>query len=195
MADPDYFTLAELKALPDCADFSDARIEAAAAYFTAIVEREIGYPLIPRVFTVTTDGSGVEALNLPHTYIRSVVSATVDGSAVDPGLLSVSNGRLRYLDSTLWVGEVDSVTVTYTAGNFEACPADVKDAVMWATRDRLLSQGDMAGVDARRTSITTDFGTTNYVLPGEKRPTGYPDLDAVIASYKRSSFYGSLSIG
>jgi hypothetical protein len=58
---------------------------------------------------------------------------------------------------------------------------------MWATRDRLLGQGDMAGIDVRRTTVATEFGTTSYVLPGEKRPTGYPDLDALIASYIRTA--------
>jgi hypothetical protein len=57
---------------------------------------------------------------------------------------------------------------------------------MWATRDRLLSQDQRAGSDARRTTVNTEYGTTTYVLPGEKRPTGYPELDAVLASRQRS---------
>ena len=35
--------------------------------------------------------------------------------------------------------------------------------------------------------MTTEFGNTNYVQPGEKRPTGYPALDAAIAGYERTS--------
>jgi hypothetical protein len=194
VADPDYFTLAEFRALPDCSGsaFSDAEINAAAAYFVAIVEREIGEPFIPRSFTETLDGTGDTCLILSHAYIRSITSLTVDGVTVSPTLLTTVAGVLRYSTSggslgTIWTPGVGNVVVTYSAGRFTTCPADIKNAVMWATRDRLLSQSDQNGVDIRRTSVTTDYGTTSYVLPGEKRPTGYPELDALIASYVRNT--------
>jgi hypothetical protein len=88
---------------------------------------------------------------------------------------------------TVWTCGVSNVTVVYSAGDFATCPADIKDAVMWATRDRLLSQDARTGSDARKTTVNTEYGTTTYVLPGEKRPTGYPELDALIASYLRST--------
>jgi hypothetical protein len=88
----------------------------------------------------------------------------------------------------VWTAGAGNVVVTYTAGRYTTCPDDIKDAVMWATRDRLLSQGDRAGIDVRRTSMSNDLGgTTTYLLPGEKRPTGYPDLDALISSYTRTT--------
>ncbi len=46
-------------------------------------------------------------------------------------------------------------------------------------------KGDLSGVDVRKTSVNTDFGTTNYILPGEKRPTGYPELDAILLRRSR----------
>jgi hypothetical protein len=109
---------------------------------------------------------------------------------VSVSLLTVDAvGRLRYKDGySRWSGSaVANVVVTYTAGLYSACPPDVKDAVMWAVRDRLLGQDDRAGIDIRKTSQSNDLGgVTTYILPGEKRPTGYPDLDAVIASRQRS---------
>jgi hypothetical protein len=57
---------------------------------------------------------------------------------------------------------------------------------LWAARDRLMSQGSQNGIDVRRTSVTNDLGgTIQYVLPGEKRPSGYPELDAVIGRWSR----------
>jgi hypothetical protein len=190
MADPDYFTLAEFRALPDCSGntYTDAQINAAAAYFTAIVERELGQPMIPRDVTQTLDGNYSSRLLLSSPYVRSITTVTVGGTTVSPAGLTASAGVLRYLDGTsIWTGGVANIVVTYSAGQFDECPADIKDAVLWATRDRLMSQSDQAGVDVRRTSITTDFGTTNYILPGEKRPTGYPDLDAAIAGRLRTA--------
>lgn len=186
---PDYFTLAELRALPDCGSttFTDAQIEGAAAYFTAIVEREVGYALIPRAFTDTLDGAGGRDLILTQGYVRSLTGVEVDGNVVSTSLLTVSGGVVRYLDGSTWSDDIANVEVTYAAGRYAECPDDIKDACLWATRDRLLSQSDQSGIDVRKTSMSTDFGTTNYILPGEKRPTGYPDLDAAIAGYVRTS--------
>lgn len=193
MTDPDYFTLVEFRLLPDCGGsaFTDAQILAAAAYFTTIVEREVKRPFIPRTYTDTLDGNGRTGLVLTHPNVRSLTSVTVSGVAVTVGNLTATSGVLRYSTSgggelTTWTSGTSNVVAVYTAGDFATCPPDVKDAVMWATRDRLLSQGDQNGVDIRRTSITTDYGTTSYVLPGANSPTGYPDLDALIASYRRN---------
>lgn len=188
---PDYFTLAEFRALPDMADdtvYTDAKVDAAAAYFTAIVERELGTSLVPRTVTETLDGTGSSTLLLSTPYVRSVTSITVGGSIVDTAGIVSAGGVLRYTSPGFpWTSGVANVVVTYQAGQFDECPADIKDAVMWATRDRLLSQADQSGVDVRKTSVSTDFGTTNYILPGEKRPTGYPDLDAAIAGRQRAT--------
>lgn len=194
MADPDYFTDAEFRGLPDMSDtqvYTAAQVLAAAAYFTAIVEREVfgetGEGFVPRSLTETFDGDGSLALVLRTMNVRSLTSVTVGGVTVSVGGLTGVGGSLRYLDGgTGWGRGVANIVVTYSAGRYDECPPDVKDAVMQATRDRLLAQNDQSGVDIRRTSVTTDYGTTSYVLPGENRPTGYPDLDAVIASYKRS---------
>jgi hypothetical protein len=188
VADPDYFTTAAVVALPDCAGFVEADILAAAAYFVEIVEREVGRPFIPRTYTETFSGCGSRTLVLAHANVRSLTSVTVDGVSVTTTLLSSASGVLRYLDGTAWSSvQPSNVVVTYVAGKYATCPADIKDAVLQATRDRLLGQTDAAGIDIRRTSQSNELGgTTTYVLPGEKRPTGYPDLDALIASYSRN---------
>lgn len=188
---PDYFTLTEFRALPDMANattYPDARVEASAAYFTSVVEREVGAPFIPRSVTETLDGTGASTLVLSTIHVRSLTSVTVGGVAVTVGDLTAEYGILRYLNGgTSWAGGVQNVTVTYMAGEFAVCPPDIKEPVMWATRDRLLNQATSAGVDARKTSVQTEFGTTNYVLPGERRPTGYPELDAAIAGRQRTT--------
>lgn len=195
---PDYFTLAEFRLLPDMDDttaYPDARVEAAAEHFTSIVEREVGVPFVPRTVTETLDGSGGLALVLSSSHVRSVTTVTVDGTAVDVSGLSGQYGLLRYSDgSSLWTVGIGNVEVTYEAGEYATCPADIKEPVMWAVRDRLLEQSSNAGIDARKTSATNEFGgTINYVLPGEKRPTGYPELDAAIAGRMRSDHVGGFA--
>lgn len=198
MADPDYFTVAEFQAdMPDCSDFTEAEILAAAAHFTTIVEREVfgedGGGFVPRAVTTAIDGPGGSLLILPHANVSTITSITVGGVTVDPDDLSCRNGMVRYLVPTNgWTCGIDNIEVTYTVGKYAECPADVKSAVMWATRDRLISQSAEHTQDPRQSSMTNDLGgTVTYVLPGEKRPTGYPELDALIASYQRSaSVYG-----
>jgi hypothetical protein len=193
VADPDYFTLAELRALPDCSGstFTDAQINAAAAHFVDIVEREVGFPMISRTLVESYDGGRYEIF-LRSPLVVSVTSATENGTTVTDTLRVTPSGILtRYASASTftpkaWLPGYGNVTVTYVAGK-TACPDDVKGAVMWATRDRLLSQTDQSGIDVRRTTVNNDFGTTTYVLPGEKRPTGFPELDAIIASHKRVS--------
>ena len=188
---PEYFTLAEIQALPDMAAASTAAVDAAEAYFVKIVERELDRAFVPRTITDELDGNGTGTLYLTRSDVISLTSVMVDGVSVSTALLTGRHGRLRYKVSnggwhTPFLRGVANVTVVYSAGQATP-PADIKDAVMWATRDRLLSQDYRTGSDARRTSVNTQFGTTTYVLPGEKRPTGYPELDAVIASYMRST--------
>lgn len=188
MADPDYFTLDEFQALPNCGQFDETDVLAAAAFFTEIVEREIGEPFVKRTVTETLDGRGTDSLVLGSPYV-TLTSVAVGGSSVDVSGLTATSGVLRYsgYGGTAWAVGASNVVVTYQAGRWTEPPADIKDAVMWATRDRLMAHGDQNDVDVRRTSMTNDYGTTNYVLPGEKRPTGYPELDALIASYVRTT--------
>lgn len=199
MADPDYFTAVEFLALPDMTSLgpSNPTILGAAAALTSIVEREVGAPFVPRVFVDTLNGNGQAGLVLNQTHVVTITGVTVSGVAVDVTQLRAVSGVLRYINPQgyvtgyPWFPGAGNVVVTYTAGQYATCPADVKDAVMWATRDKILTQGSAAGVNARRTSVSTAQGVETYLLPGEKRPTGYPPLDAVIASYQRvTPLYG-----
>lgn len=192
MADPDYFTTAEFQDLPDCSEFDEPEILKAAAYFTSIVERETGQTFVPRDITDERDGNGTATVLLSRSNVRSLTSVTVDGIAVSTGLVTARGGRLRYKTTGYGWRQpfprgVANVTVAYSAG-YDECPEDMKDSVMQATRDRLISQSGENAIDVRRTSMTNDLGgTVSYVLPGEKRPTGYPELDALIASYLRTA--------
>lgn len=190
----EYFTLAEFRKLPDVGGkrFKDSEIEAAEAYFVKIVEREIGVNYQARSVTDTLDGEGTDTLLLSRSDVNTLTSVTVDGTVVDKTLFVVRHGVLRYKLAgssatfyTFPVG-VGNVVVVYTAG-LSSPPGDIKDAVMQATRDRLLTQADANGIDPRRTSMTTEYGTTTYVLPSGQNPTGYPELDALIASYQRTA--------
>jgi hypothetical protein len=78
------------------------------------------------------------------------------------------------------------VAVTYEAGYSATPPADVKEAALQATRWRLLATNSNSDMNARQTSSTNEMGgTVQYSVAGPDRPTGYPDVDAVIMGWKR----------
>lgn len=188
MADPDYFTLDEFRELPQMGDtdkYSDDRINAVAASLTAIIEREVGTSFVARTVTETVDGPHHSTdLALRSPYVLALTSLSVDDAAVDSDAVTLRGGVIRYLAGQWWTWGIGNVAVTYESGYSNEPPADIKEALMWAARDRLMATSATAGIDARRTSLITEQGTVNYVLAGENRPTGYPELDAAILGWK-----------
>lgn len=195
----EYFTEAELRALPQMDNetkFTLARCEAAAAYIVAVIEREVGTSFISRTVTGQTyDGDGTSVLRLRTPHVLSVTSATVGGVAVTD-TLTVRGGLLRRYASGasvpgMWAKGLDNIAVTYASGYSSTVPADVKEAALKGTRAHLLSTMANSAMDDRRTSMTSDMGTVSFVVAGADRPTGYPDVDAVIMAWrKRLNVYG-----
>ena len=188
----EYFTEAELRALPQMDNetkFTLARCEAAAAYIVAIIEREVGTSFISRTVTAEKyDGDGTINLWLRALRVLSVTSATENGIAVTD-TLSFRNGALRRYSASSyspnrWASGIDNITVTYASGYSSTVPADVKEAALKGTRAHLLSTMANSAMDDRRTSMTSDMGTVSFVVAGTDRPTGYPDVDAVIMAWR-----------
>jgi hypothetical protein len=191
MSDPDYFTLPELNALPNMAEakYTDQRKLAAAAYITGIIERTCRTSFIPRTFTETHDG-GARQIILSKAYVRSVTSATENGVPVTDVLRTTAAGiltRYQAADSyapQLWATGVNNVSVTYVAGYSDACPLDLKEVALQATRWRLMSTNSNSDMNARQTSISNEQGVVQFTTAGKDRPTGYPDIDAVIIGWR-----------
>jgi hypothetical protein len=91
---PEYFTLAELRTLPDMSSESDSRIEAAAAWAVGIIEREVGTSFVARTVTGEIHDGGTDAIVLDRPYVLSVTSATENGAAVTD-TLRVRDGIVR----------------------------------------------------------------------------------------------------
>lgn len=196
---PDYFTLPELRALPNMYEtdrYPDARVESVAASVTAIIDREVfgasGVGFVERPLTETVDGNGLDTLILGTPYVRSVTALTVGGTVTDYSTLLVEGGVLRYPTSGVWPSGRGNIAVTYLAGYSETPPADIKEAALVATRWRLMATNSNAEMNARQTSISNDVGgTIQFSVAGADRPTGYPDVDATIIGWRnRIPSYG-----
>jgi len=99
MTDPDYFTLAAFRLLPDMSNttkYPDANVLAAAQYVTAIIEREVGTSFIARTVTGELHDGGRQEIPLRRAYVLSVTSATEDGVAVTDTLRATSGVLRRF---------------------------------------------------------------------------------------------------
>lgn len=187
---PEYFTLAELRALPDMSSESDSRIEAAAAWAVGVIEREVGTSFVARTITGEIHDGGRDAIVLDRPYVLSVTSATENGTTVTDtlrvrgGIVRRFSGATSFTPIT-WASGCGNVAVTYQAGYSSTPPADIKEAALAATRWHLL-EGRASNVHSpRQTSITNELGgTVNFAVAGTDRPTGYPDVDAVIVGWR-----------
>lgn len=194
--------MADFRLLPDMAsatNYPDALVLEAAAYITAIIDREIfgsvqgqliGF--IPRTITETLDGSGYNHLVLSTPYVRSLTSVTIGGTSVGTSGVDVQGGVLRYTNRGVWTSGIGNVVVQYTAGFGTAVPADIRGAAMHGTRYRLLTTSAKSSQAARAVSTSNEAGgTTTYVIAGPDRPTGFPEVDAVIMGWKaRTASFG-----
>lgn len=186
----DYFTEAELKALPDMSGETTARITAAAAWAVGVIEREVGTSFVARTVTDEEHDGGGHAIVLDSPFVLSVTSATEDGVAVTDTLRARGGVLRRFSGATSftpnsWATGYGNVAVTYESGYSTAPPADIKEAALQATRWHLL-EGRASNVTApRQTSSTNDMGgTVSYAVAGKDRPTGYPEVDAVIVGWR-----------
>lgn len=193
MAQPDYFTLAEVRALPDVSNagkYSDERVLDVAAQFVAIIEREVGVAFVERTVTAERHDGGTDEIALHHGYVRSVDSATENGVTVTDTLSADAGGvLLRFSGANggtpiSWASGRRNVSVTYTHGYADTVPADIKAQTLKAVRLELMATSSTNSTSARQTSLSTESGVLGFVVAGPDRPTGYPELDAVIAGWR-----------
>jgi hypothetical protein len=207
-----YVSLAELRALPNLSDttkFTTADLIDARQWFETKFERYTGRAFVPRYRRLVMWGSGVDTMQLPDQYIRTlrtVSFGTVDLS--DAALANIAleaSGQIRHFWPLGINGPDDSfgvygstfprnarITLAYEYG-LDQTPDDVADAAKQAIRSHLLN--DETG--RPMLSIADGAGgTTRFATPGPNRPFGIPDVDAVANDRRRTDRQGdTLTVG
>lgn len=184
-----YFTAAELKTFdPDLASFSDAQCDAERDRTQLEFERICGVAFEAR--TVTSEwhlGDGAGWLWLDWHQVTSVTAASIDGVALSAGELAdlVVDRRMgRLWRQNGWTNGED-ILVTYAHG-YTAVPADIKQAAMLRTRERLART--MSGIHDRSERFTVRDGVTIGLARASANLTGIDDVDAVLQ--RRSERFG-----
>ena len=184
---PIYVTVAQLRALPNLADtarFTDAELATAAVWFETLFEDYTGVAWTPR--TVVDERHHTRRADLivlrhlrPRTItaVRSYSTAgtsTAYTAAELADLAFDASGTLRRLGLGSFTSGHGIVAVDYTHG-YDAPPADVVEAAKTAIRAHLIDDYQAN----RQFSVATEAGIVRTSTPGDDRPFGIPDVDAV----------------
>lgn len=203
-----YFTESELRDLPQMSDttkYTTARVTAARLWIESVIERKVGTSFEARSFTETVDGDDANCrggILLSRPYVLTVTAVTSNGVAftvgqlaeiaIDPSGILIRRTAGSYGSGDAWDSGIRNIAVTYTAGYSATPPADIKEAALTAARDWLMRRYQQQGVSDRTVSLTTEMGNITYASANDLfRPTGIPDVDAVIMGYaNRLDVYG-----
>lgn len=184
------FDVQELRdTYPDLADtsrYTNAEVRAARDEATERLEAAAGVAFATRRTTATLSGDDTTRLVLPHVEVQQVTYVEVDGDALTgPELAYVEldpSGILVRTDGKLWPEGVRNVLVEYDHG-YEATPGPVRRAAMRLAVEALVP----SAAPTRALAQSTDLGEVRWSVanPEAGRPTGDPEVDAVIATFGR----------
>lgn len=187
----DYVTLAEIRALPQMSNltlFPDSVVTAVADSVESQVETIVGTSFVGRVVTGEQHDGGLDGFPLAAPFVVSIQQVLQNGVVV---AATLHDNRVFRTDGQPWAVGRFNVTVDYTAGYSLAPPADIKHAVLLATRMRVLSTSANSRIDARRTGLNTEHGTESFGVAradrtreGGGRPFGYPEVDSIVLGWK-----------
>lgn len=198
-----YFEVADLRAmkgLENVAAYPTASLEVARTIAEEFVEDYTRAAWVPRARTEVFDAPelygrlrhqrdwraepGGHVFHLEDVPCRAVIAATVDGVAQNVSGWKVSEeGVLRtdgdVLVSSAYAGQ--GVVLEYEYGH-PAPPEDLRRATMRLARHVLLTE--LTAVPDRANMMTTEFATFRLETAGDDRPTGLPEVDAVLNRYR-----------
>lgn len=181
------FEVAELRAhdpaFADAALYPESLVQAARTAAEQRLERACRLAFVPRARRVTLAGDGGDAVTLPDNAVRSVTSVSVDGVALTAEELAALDvrewGRVRRTDG-LTFAEGAVVAAFYEHGE-DRPDEPVRQACMLLAREYLVR----SSLSSRATVEATDVGFFRLSVAGPERPTGLPEVDAVIREFGR----------
>jgi len=187
-----YTTLAIVRAMDGMADdtgFLDATIETAILEATLLIDEYTGTSFEAKAFSFTIDGSGTARLTLVDPFDqrrvlfpRSITAITVDGTnevaEVGDWALFPEGYVIRDEGSFTYTFPGRNVVIAGTAGITTTVPEDIALAARTLARQYTLDT--LSRVDDRAVMMTTELGTIRLSQPGNRYPTGMPQVDAIL---------------
>lgn len=170
--------------LTDVVKYPNTVVESEIQAAWDVLDKNLKVAIVPRGNRETVDGSGLRSQPIQWLYPRAVVSASVDGSAVDVSTL-VPKRHGVIVNPGFWTEGDGNVDLHYTHG-WDAPPDPVLRALRLLTIDRLVTRA----TPSRATSLSTDVGAFRLTIAGRDGATGIPDVDAIIDQFGYASAVG-----
>lgn len=190
MADAQYFTVAEARALAplqDMGKYPDADIDAMRVAVEEALEHACGVAFVPRVTTPITeilDGDGTDEIVLkdwarPITISAATVSTIALTSDQLAALVLSADGTIY--SPALWTRGRRNVSITYTHG-WPAVPGRVKRAAIRGTKRFLV---DTPVNDRAISIVNSEDGTVQRLVTAGVGAAIFdiPELNAIVNEY------------
>lgn len=180
-----YADLAEIRALDalgNTSKYPEATLARARWQAEDRFEEATGVAWVPRHDRQDLAGDNTGELLLRWPRPRTLIAVTIDGTPAadldtftlyDTGIIE-RNSRLTWPRGTTTTG---NVIVEYTHG-YDRPPEDLRQAFLAYVRYLVLDT--TSRIPDRAASYSTEFGTYQLVTAGFQRPTGLPEIDAVL---------------
>lgn len=180
-----YAELAEIRgldALGNTSKYPTAVLDRARWQAEEKFEDATGVAWVPRHDRQVAFGDNTTQLLLRWPRPRSLVAVTVNGTAAaDLTAFSLyDTGLIERTSGVVWPTGVTSsgnIVVEYTHG-YDRPPEDLRMAFLAYVRYLVLDT--TSRIPDRASSYSTDFGTFQLVTAGFNRPTGLPEIDAIL---------------
>lgn len=171
----------------DAATYTGAMVRAARVAAEERFETLARVAFVPRAKIATLSGDGTTTIILPDGEIRSISSASIDGTALTSTELAAlainPAGIIKRTDSQYWTEGRENIVIAYECG-FDFAPEPVSRSTMILAYDALIP----SALSPRAMSQSTDLGEIRFSMANVdlNRPTGIPEVDATIQTFGRS---------
>jgi hypothetical protein len=184
-----FFELADLRRLEplDDTDIYPARLLAEYRDLASYaIEDACAVAFTPRYGEYLFDGDNSRSVNLQVAGVREILSATLDGEAIDVAELDLRGGMIRRRAGSYWTREKPGV-IRYSHAISDVAPLRVARATKLLAREMLFAdagEGDGSAVPDRATSLSSEAGTFSLVTAGIGDALfEIPEVNAVVQEY------------
>jgi hypothetical protein len=178
-----WFTIAEARAsdetLGDSATYTDREIRTVRAEVEQEAEEIMATAWVPRFAEERIDGNGQTTISVPNTRLRALLSAVVDGVAINTADVTIYDTGTMHRESGWPIGE-RNVILRYEHG-YDRPNAELKRAAMTRLRHRL--NFARTGVPDRAVNFSAGDGGTFQLATAGMFATGIPEVDATYRRY------------
>jgi len=162
---------------------SQADLDAARTKAEVRFEQAAGVAFVPRCQREILVGDGTTRLRLTRPALRTIRSASIDGTALTAdelaALVKREWGAVDRTDGLVWTADAE-ILICYEHGE-DSPPEPVSLAAILLAQEYLAKRN----IASRATSESTDVGFLRLSIAGRDRPTGIPEVDEVAKEFGR----------